>query len=502
MQASGRVSIKMASLFACGYFCVAAALLSPATRTRRNTNNTSTTPNSNIAFDLPDLTTIVETPDGRGYQLDAYRTTQNDRILMDIRDSSGRLHQAWRISRLSWVSIGHPMLVESAPRNSRRATELKLFHFTPSGFYTAVQTLTSHHRQLLAAVATEVHNVNVTQRQIAYLPLTTFECTTMLRDDTDKPHLLKGTINSFRPFPHIMEFYAPENSIERRLFTKALEDDDNADLQFQCHLSAMGKLVATNTLTITGARLQQLGLEEEIFGPVGNSSANFVYVMRHQMASLASEMYSTLNIVEEYEMPETKFAEAFVDELIRQVAERSFSMVPIDEALSSLSKYTYDATGDMKADEIKRDLGEILVVEKTGNKSHIVNNKSRLAKNDNSDSSSISGSLSANFLFVTASAAFNYGHTNSHNSHEETKSLDDQLSDLNRESSNHVKWEIEGNKVVPKWLNVAKLQRSKMSSELRFNRIRRQIFSAPFNQLIELNVPTSRYDRLTGFVHC
>jgi hypothetical protein len=259
-------------------------------------------------------------------------------------------------------------------------------------------------------------------------------------------------------------------------------------------LSAQGKMTPSNSLTISSAKLQELGLENKLYGPTGSTGKESVYVTRDQMASLAAEMYSTLNIVEDYEMPETQFTDAFVDELVRQMSTQSFAMVPIDEALASLSKYEYDVSGDLRADEIKRDLGEILVIEKIGNKGRIVNNRSRSTSSENSQDQRASGSVGVGYGPFSVQTSFEYGKSNAQKSYDEIKSLDDQLHDLNRESSNLIKWEIEGNRVIPKWLNVARLSRSRASTELRFSRISRFTFDAPFKRRFGLHTDNTRFE--------
>lgn len=123
--------------------------------------------------------------------------------------------------------------------------------------------LTPNHSKQLAELATAMYSVNVTQRQIVNMILTNFKCTTKLYDDSQKGYLIKGVVTSFNKFPLKMDFYAPVNSVERQLFVKKpTNDEDTADLQFECSLSAHGKMVSSNYLTISSAKLKELGLED------------------------------------------------------------------------------------------------------------------------------------------------------------------------------------------------------------------------------------------------
>lgn len=155
--------------------------------------------------------------------------------------------------------------------------------------------------------------------------------------------------------------------------------------------------------------------------------------------------------------------------------------MPIDTVLASLSKYGFDVSADIQPDVIKRDAGSILKVEIYNNKSRIVLDQSNY--NALSESSSRSGQHTGRrgFLgFFRRSSDF--AHSNSKSSFSQIDNLSDQLQELNAASQNEAKWEIEGNKVVPKTLNVARIMRSRMKTTLTFNRIRLQTFRAPFER--------------------
>ena len=56
------------------------------------------------------------------------------------------------------------------------------------------------------------------------------------------------------------------------------------------------------------------------------------------------------------------------------------------------------------------------------------------------------------------------------------------LRELNEESSKDVTWTIDGTRVIPKSLNVAKLTSSSLKETLTFTHIRRKHIEAPFNR--------------------
>jgi len=85
---------------------------------------------------------------------------------------------------------------------------------------------------------------------------------------------------------------------------------ENIRLRFKMASSAKKKL--TNTLTITSEQMDQYGIEDKLFGNASREGKHCTYVSRHQMSLLSRDMYSTLNIYEEYEMPEWEFHESFI----------------------------------------------------------------------------------------------------------------------------------------------------------------------------------------------
>jgi len=459
--------------------CISAFLLGGTSVDITGSDNAQDTEN-NIAFDLPDLAVDVKnSPSGSELQIQAFKSTNNDRILRELRKSRLPANSSPAMSQLTWVSIGQPLLCKTGGN----VNTSRLFHFTKSGFHTFVEMLTPTHRTQLAKKATDKYGIRVNESQILHLVLSSFKCSHIFRDEYNKAYLVQGKVTNFQSFPLRMDFRAPENSMERRLFMDELgESENNADLRFECSLASSGKLMKTNTLKITADQMQVLGMEEKLFGDAGKRNDS-VYVTRDQMASLASEMYSTLNIVEDYQMPETQFTDDFVEGLITQIASTSFRDVPIQDAMAAISAYGMDFSGDLKADEIIRDMGEVLKVENYGNQSRIVVDSSKKDAIQNRASVSYGASASLHGLF---SGSMNFGIENDFSKSQESRSLQDQLAMLNRASRDQVKWEIQGTKVIPKSLNVAKVSRSRLSSTMTFSRIRAQEFTAAFSQKFSL----------------
>jgi hypothetical protein len=63
---------------------------------------------------------------------------------------------------------------------------------------------------------------------------------------------------------------------------------------------------------------------------------------------LAGELHTSLNIVEEYEMPEYQFQQNFVENFVRLSSEQHFQHVPALEALKGLSSYGFELSNDLQ----------------------------------------------------------------------------------------------------------------------------------------------------------
>ena len=355
----------------------------------------------------------------------------------------------------------------------------ELFHESDDEFSTHIQMLTTDHRNELAYVARRKYNLNITSDQITNLVLSKFECK-LTFDRNGQKHMLTGTVKDFWHFPLQMDFDAPQKSFAREFFIKQRK---NIDLKFKCVLGTKGKLTKTNTLSITAQKLQGFGLEEDLFGKTSAEETNKdVFVSRNQLAELANEMYSRLNILKEYEMPEHQFSDAFVHGLIDQITSSQFSQVSIDKALESLSKYGFDVSEDLRPDVIKRDLGSILTVENFGNKSRIVVHQDAYTKLENSNARKVLAKTGIKILGMKIGFEPEVTWSGSETSNSKVKSLEEQLNELNEQSQNDMKWEFGGTRVVPKSLNVARLTRSKFSKTLTFNRVRTQSHISQFSR--------------------
>ena len=102
------LKLSFGVIFLCG-FLVHDQLLAVSTEADHEQRASDDSSESNIAFDSADLTAVVGTLTGE-YQLEAYRSINNDPILLAISKEQNSANLG-RISQLRWMSIGQPMFI-------------------------------------------------------------------------------------------------------------------------------------------------------------------------------------------------------------------------------------------------------------------------------------------------------------------------------------------------------------------------------------------------------
>ena len=181
---------------------------------------------------------------------------------------------------------------------------------------------------------------------------------------------------------------------ERLALEKRIRRDGaNLDLNIDCEINSKGRAYRQNTLIITGDQLYRIGMIDDLFGPATDR-----YVTRRQMTDLTSEVYLKLNIIEDYQMPESQFRESFVNDFIAQAANQTFQSIRIEDALALLSQY--DFKYDLRPDVITQDLGKIFSIKKTGSKEQIVANRTNFENLKTNTRIDTDASTSGSFIDV------------------------------------------------------------------------------------------------------
>ncbi len=206
--------------------------------------------------------------------------------------------------------------------------------------------LTEEQRILLAKIASEKYQLDINSAQIAHLILDSFECKFYFGEGKN---FIKGTVDDFRNFPLRIKFHAPKGSQGREVVKTYLQQ--NNDMEFSCKLSTVSHTVKINILSISSSEFQEMGIQEKLVGP-----ASSVYVSREQLNLLAGQLYSTLNIFEEYEMPENQFNLKFVEDFVRLATDQQFQHVPAQQALMELSSFGFQIGQDLQPGNLNSSL--------------------------------------------------------------------------------------------------------------------------------------------------
>jgi len=419
---------------------------------------------SDYIFDTPDIVKEYIRDDGIKVRLDAYKTKNNAELM-----------QSNQFSGLRWFSLGQPEIV--------KINQQSIFGFQKLSFWLEFEMLTSRDKEVLADEVKRAKGFSVDSSQFSDMDSNTIECFVELYDiGEQKISILKGKAFNLKRSPYKVEFKYPVGSRERNLFDEELKDNP-IDLEFKCTVTAGAQIQKSNTFTITLQESNNIKLVEKIFGP-----ANESYVARDQLTQLSNEIDSYFNVVENYQVSHDQFSSIFVENLITLTGQTTFKPVSFDDALKSLSKYSIDIAGDLNPNQIKKEISELFKVEKFKNMSHIVFDEKYYKELEKQSSSSGSGSGSVSVFGIGGGqASAQYTQSKYDYWLDKGSSLDDQLNELNTYSENKIKYEFEGNKIVPKSLVVSKLQSSSFKKTLSFSRIKNFYYEADYNQVFTLN---------------
>jgi hypothetical protein len=226
---------------------------------------------------------------------------------------------------------------------------------------------------------------------------------------------------------------------------------------------------------------------DDLFGPATDR-----YVTRRQMTDLTSEVYLKLNIIEDYQMPESQFRESFIIDFIAQAANQTFQSIRIEDAVALLSQY--DFKYDLRPDVITQDLGKIFSIKKTGSKEQIVANRTNFENLKTNTRIDTDASTSGSFIDVfDASVSYKYVTDKSSDWTLASSSFNSQLTELNSYNENNFEWQKVGEFVKPKTIKVVKLVKALMSRNLVFSRVKREYNDAPFKRLVSLNTLNNVY---------
>jgi len=203
-----------------------------------------------------------------------------------------------------------------------------------------------------------------------------------------------------------------------------------------------------------------------------------VFVTRDQLTKLSQEIHSNIKAVEDYQISSNQFSQIFVDDLIKSVSNDGFKSVLFEDALNIISKYSIEFSNDLKPNVIKEEIQNNFKIEKIGDKKHIKLDYDKLTdtlkEKENSNSKSMEVGGSYGLFSANLKSSSTYSENNKDRWINSEKSLDDQLKELNTYNEGKIEFAFKGEKIYPKSLQVAKIQKSMFKKDIVFERIRNE----------------------------
>ncbi len=314
-------------------------------------------------------------------------------------------------------------------------------------------------------------NIEVTSAFVDLEPKSLL-CHLKIRNTETKKNLyLKGCVIDFLSSPYELIFDYPIDSDESVLLKDKIKNIKRSHLNLNCTAYAGSSVKKTNTFKISLQENNQMGLEDKLFG-----DARETYVTRDQLTKLSQEIQSNINVAEDYQISNDQFSQIFVEDIIKLVSNDGLKSVPFEDALKSISKYSFDFQNDMKANVIKEEIENNFKIDKVNNKKHIKFDYEKFSDTmkERAKTSGKSGEISGSCGPFSASlkASSSYAEDNKDRWVNSEKSLDDQLNELNTYNEGKIEFAFKGEKIYPKSLQVAKIQQSLFRKDLEFSRIK------------------------------
>lgn len=407
--------------------------------------------------------TVEYNQDGKTAVMEAFRSKRNDEIL--------KRNETRKFGQLEWHSIGYPTLTNLPSKHSSYPIS-NVFEITPTGFYILIEVLTDTQKKKFKDRVKAKYGINIDKSQIIKLVPSALKCTAKVVCSNGSPVTLYGEAKTLTNFPLNVEFDdVPLKSKEMKCFEHHLIE--HHQLKIDCVIRKKSKVVKQNTFSISWEQMSRINLIDKLFG-----NASEVYVSRQQMAELAAEVHQSMNVYEEYEIREKEFSSDFIEGLIKQKV-ADFKPVSIDDVLKSFSSYS---AKDIDPNIIKKNLSKVLKVQTNGNKKHIIVDSEYNGSKSERDRNETGFRVG----WFNLKGSVNYANEKETSWANSGRDLKDQLDELNSHSQDDVEWELEGEQIVPKSLNVSRLVKSSFNQKLNFERIKRIVEDYIFNKKFSL----------------
>ena len=410
--------------------------------------------------------TVEYRDNNKAYHIEAFRSTNNDKIIENSKTN--------QYGRLEWHSIGSPLLTNISSSKNSTLSFANLFQITPSGFSVFIEFLNEAHKRAIIDKIKSKYAIDVKTSQIYQLKFSELTCLIDIICENEEWIKLKGSIKIFTKFPLEIKFNEQDKK-KLACFHQYLVEHQHIDLE--CTASRKSKNVKKNYFSINAQQINSNEIIDKLFG-----DGDEKFLSREQLANFANEVYTSFHVYSEYEMPKDEFNSKFVEGLIKQT-NTAFKLVPFNEALSSLSKYSMK---DLDPNEIKSTYEKILKVKTVGSKKHIIVDKELTDSQSQKNNTSHRGSVGADLKVVSLKTSYKYANGRENSWANSNKSLENQLKELNDHTKDEIEWKVDGSRIIPKSLKLAKLVKSTFKNGLKFEKIERYVSDKL--QMISFNV--------------
>ena len=339
-------------------------------------------------------------------------------------------------NNLYFYVIGAPLLVDSSPELTSTSLS-NFFRLNHNGFSLFFNTFNNAQKLVIAKRIMSIYKVNVSISQIITFKLDELKCTTMIYCNNQSVDI-HGKADSFLEYPIEVKFNTNKST------RACLQQYLNVIQMVVCDYVRYSK---RSSELVSYSRLNQKDLVVLLF-----ENVNKIYMTRQQLADLAN--FICLNYCQDYVTGKSVInLEDFISENNIEFKQWSF-----DYAFNLSSKYFN--INNINKTEIRSIYENAFKVERSLQKSKIY-----IGINYQMMPKIMTSLLSS----LGIAESYNYVRDNEKYWSESTKTLDEQLKELNSYSRNDIEWKIVGNKILPQRLNLMKLKKSSFQDGLKFN---------------------------------
>lgn len=212
---------------------------------------------------------------------------------------------------------------------------------------------------------------------------------------------------------------------------------------------------------ITPNQFKSMDVIKKVLGPSPS-----VLMTRQQLLNLADLAYRSLRVMEFFRAAEYEFAEEFIKLITKN---ESFSLVPFDKAVKSMSRFSIDPKFNVET--LNKQLSDTFRIEKVGEMSVV----------------KVIGKVSKPLATIVGLKSARSIRDYQQDWIEAKRELEAQVYDVNYWASSEVEWKIEGEKIVPKSIALAKINKSVFQNAFKFSTINKTITKAEFSKIIKLD---------------